>query len=96
MTALLFAKHAYKKGVGALQEDDGVIPLSISIPEHHLDAIAPTLSRLILSDEDEDLKTLRSRSLLDQSIKSIIVLVGTRYSLNKKQLLTTYAMLLVW
>jgi hypothetical protein len=67
LTALLlylFAKHAYKKGVGALQEDDGVIPLSI--PEHHLDAIAPTLSRLILSDEDEDLKTLRSRSLLDR------------------------------
>ena len=69
---------AYKKGVGALQEDgdldDDIIPLSIL--EHRLDAITQTLSHLLLSDDN--LKPLRSRFLLDQSIKTLMVLVGTR------------------
>ncbi|KAN0070572.1 hypothetical protein V8E54_011441 [Elaphomyces granulatus] len=63
----------------------------VSLPGHQLDAIAPTLSHLVLSDED--LKTLRSRFLLDQSIKNVMVLVGTRYTLNEKQLLTTSMLL---
>jgi PIF1-like helicase len=83
----------YKRGVAAVQEDDGmdddVAPSSL--PEHQLDAITPTLSLLGLSHED--LKTLRSRFLLDQSIKNLMILVGTQYSLNKKQLLTTSMLL---
>jgi hypothetical protein len=78
----------YKKGVGAVQEDgidDDIVPLSL--PGHQLDAIVPTLSHFVLSDED--LKALRSRFLLDQSIKNAIVLVGTWYTLNEKQLPTT-------
>jgi hypothetical protein len=79
---------AYKKGAGAYQEDDGLdddlvdSAVPFSLPEPHLDAITPALSLLDLSKRD--LKTLRSRFLLDQSIKDIMVLVGTRYTLNEK------------
>ena len=67
----------YKKGIGAVQEDEGtdddIVPLSL--PGLQVDAITPSLSHLVLSDED--LQTLRSRFLLDQSVKNIMVLVGT-------------------
>jgi hypothetical protein len=42
---------------------------------------------------DEDLKTLRLRFLLDQSVKNLMVLVGTKYTLNEKQLLTVTVLL---
>jgi hypothetical protein len=83
----------YKKRLGTLQEgdelDDAVDPLSI--PDHPLDAITPTLSHLILSDDD--VKTLRFRFQLDRSLKNLMVLVGTRYSPNEKQFLTVAVLL---
>ena len=80
---------AYKNAAGATQNDDGLDDddIPVSIPDDHLDAVVPTLSNLILSDGD--LKTLRLRFLLDQSVKNLMALVGTRYTLNEKQLLTT-------
>jgi PIF1-like helicase len=84
---------AYKKGAGAIQEDDGVDDdiMPVVIPGHRLDTITPTLSHLVLSDED--LKTLRLRFLLDQSVRNLMVLVGTKYTLNEKQLLTVTVLL---
>ena len=83
----------YKTGARTLQEDDDlddtVNPLSI--PDHPLDVITPTLSHIILSDED--VKTLRFRFLLDTSVKNLMVLVGTRYTLNEKQFLTVAVLL---
>jgi PIF1-like helicase len=83
----------YKKGMGAVQEDDGtdddIAPFSL--PDLPVDTITPSLSHLVLLDED--LLTLRSRFLLDQSVKNLMLLVGTRYTLNEKQLLTTTMLL---
>ena len=89
-----FRMGKYKGGLAAVQEEDDSMDDEVapsSLPEHPLDAITPTLSHLVLPDED--LKTLRSRFLPDQSIKNLMVLVGTRYSLNEKQLLTTSMLL---
>ena len=65
----------YKKRLGTLQEgdelDDAVDPLSI--PDHPLDAITPTLSHLILSDDD--VKTLRFHFQLGRSVKNLMVVV---------------------
>ena len=83
----------YKKGLGTLQEEDDLDDAvdALSIPEHPLEAITPTLSHLILSDED--VKTLRLRFLLDLSVKNLMVLVDSRYTLNEKQFLTVAVLL---
>lgn len=83
----------YKTGLGTLQEGDDLDDAinHLSIPDHPLDAITPTLSHLILSDED--VKTLRFRFQLDQSVENPMVLVGSRYTLNGKQFLTTGVLL---
>jgi hypothetical protein len=81
---------AYKKGVDVIQEDDCVDDdiMPITIPGH---TITPSLSHLVLSDDD--LRTLRLRFLLDRSLKNLMVLVGIRYTLNEKQLLTVTILL---
>jgi len=83
----------YKKGLGTLQEDDELDDAidPFSIPDHPLDAITPTLSHLILSEDD--VKTLRFRFQLDRSVKNLMVLVGTRYALNEKQFWTVAVLL---